>query len=92
MKFSRAVVLEACKRTINRTHEPSFPYTDKILTSWRDAGVKKLSDIDALDEKPVSAPAKQTRSAGRNTSSNRFNNFPQRKYDYEQLEKELLDY
>lgn len=92
MGFSKAIVLEACKRTIDRTHEPSFPYTDKILTSWKQAGVKKRSDIDALDEKPAAVPVKKTASATRSASTNRFNNFPQRKYDYEQLEKELLDY
>lgn len=47
--FTREVVLEACNRTIEATHAPSFKYADKILSEWRKAGVKNLSDVEDLD-------------------------------------------
>ena len=47
--FSRELVLEACSRTIQATHSPSFSYANKILSDWKEAGVKKLSDVEELD-------------------------------------------
>ncbi len=48
-RFTREVVLEACNRTIEATHAPSFKYADKILSQWKKAGVKNLSDVEDLD-------------------------------------------
>lgn len=90
--FSLEVVLEACRRTINRTHAPNFQYADKILASWKEAGIARLSDIAALDRPaPAAAPAQKSQPGRKNASANRFNNFPQRDYDFEQLEQQLLD-
>lgn len=90
MGFSKELVLEACRRTINSTHKPSFAYTDRILSNWKEKGVKKICDLEPLDQaKHVRSTAKtspKTTAAG-----NRFNNFPQRNYDYDQLEQQLLD-
>lgn len=47
--FTREIVLEACDRTIRKTHSPSFEYADKILRGWKEAGVKSLSDVEDLD-------------------------------------------
>ncbi len=92
--FSTEVILEACRRTINRTHTPNFQYTDKILEEWKELGVHRLSDIGKLDSKPSASPQadsfQATPAKGR-TSANKFNNFPQRKYDFDQLEQQLLD-
>lgn len=90
MGFSRELVLEACRRTINSTHKPSFQYADRILKSWQEKGVRKIRDLEALDA------AARARSAAKpapkpSSSGNRFNNFPQRDYDYDQLEQQLLD-
>lgn len=87
--FSTEIVLEACRRTINRTHTPSFQYADKILQGWHDAGVKHLRDIPEADRPAVSRTANRIPSR-RAASANKFNNFPQREYDYEQLEQQLL--
>ncbi len=43
--FDRELVLEACSRTINAIHTPSFQYADSILTDWKKAGVKTLADV-----------------------------------------------
>lgn len=85
--FSMDIILEACRRTINRVHEPNFPYADRILQSWYERGVKCLSDIDTLD-RPAASPENKPR---RTPAKNKFNNFPQRRYDYDALEDDLLD-
>ncbi|MDO4320917.1 MAG: DnaD domain protein [Lachnospiraceae bacterium] len=87
--FTIDIILEACRRTIRQTHQPNFQYADKILEQWHSSGVTSLSDIEKLDQqrrneqkKPAAKPQK--------TAGNRFNNFSQREYDYNQLEKQLL--
>lgn len=84
------LVLEACKRTIRQTHQPSFEYADSILEKWHQSGVTSLADVARLDQQRKTEqkknPAKQPKPA-----ANRFNNFSQRDYDYNQLEKQLLN-
>lgn len=88
--FSISIVLEACNRTLTATSQPSFPYTDKILTDWKNAGVHSTSDIKALDIKHQSV--KKTDSPPKKTSPapNRFHNFEQRSYDYADLEQRFI--
>lgn len=88
--FTLEIITEACGRTIAQTGKPSFPYADGILTSWHQKGVRSLSDIDKLDkqhkqEKEPAAVSPKTK------GSNKFNNFPQREYDFSDLEKQLLN-
>ena len=47
--FALEVILEACDRTMNAIHQPSFDYTDSILKRWKDKNVRQLKDIDAVD-------------------------------------------
>ena len=98
-QFSLDIITEACSRTINTTHQPSFDYTDKILTNWYNANVKELSDIEKLDQNyqktKKSSEKNNPRSISQGyvakTSTNRFNNFSQRTYDYEKLEQQMLN-
>ncbi len=95
--FDRDLVLEACSRTINAIHTPSFQYTDSILTDWKKAGVKTLDDVKGIDERRAERAnnaAKRFQSYGnavnnaqnnRNTSNNQFHNFKQRDTDYDAL-------
>ena len=83
--FDSAIVTEACNRTLTATGSASFPYADKILTGWKENGVRTLQDVKILDKR---RQEKQKKSAGtpkqnRNTSRNRFNNFEQRSYNYD---------
>lgn len=95
--FSLEIILEACNRTINATHQPSFEYADRILTNWHKAGVKELADIDSLDQdfqksrKTRTGSGSATGSSNSKAANNTFNKFPQRTYDYEQLEQQLLN-
>lgn len=81
--FSRDVVLEACRRTLEATHAPSFRYAEKILSEWKKAGVRHLGDVTALDEKRQS---QAKRGAAKKTSGqNSFHNFEQRDTDYDAM-------
>lgn len=84
--FNMDIILEACNRTIDNIHEPSFKYADSILTNWKKKGIKNLSEVKILD--------KEHRAKAANTSTdskNSFNNFEQRSYNYDELEKTLFE-
>lgn len=90
--FSMDIIKEACRRTIQSTGKASFEYADTILANWHKNNVHTLNDIMKLDaayQKSRSA-AKSKEAAQHASSGNRFNNFPQRTYNYDQLEKQLL--
>lgn len=82
--FTKEVVLEACNRTIEATHNPSFRYADRILSEWRKAGVHSLHDISALDEKHKGQKNQKNQKSSRQ-SNNQFLNFEQRNTDYDSL-------
>lgn len=94
--FSLDIIVEACNRTIQAIHTPNFGYADRILVRWKEQGVHHLSDIQVLDQKFQQEKAqkkeqkKQTGSAAPNTT-NRFINFEQRSYDFNELERDLLN-
>ena len=84
--FDSMIVTEACNRTLTATGAASFPYADKILTGWKENGVRTLQDVEALDKRRQEKQAKKSGPASRqtrNTSTNRFNNFEQRSYNYD---------
>lgn len=93
MGFTSELVLEACNRTMEATHAPSFKYADKILTEWKKAGVRTMEDVRLLDEKHQNR-SRRERSAGKpaaaKKSSNQFHNFEQRNTDYDALVLEQL--
>lgn len=41
--FTLDLVLEACRRTMDRLHKPNFDYADKILQSWSEKKVHTLA-------------------------------------------------
>lgn len=90
--FSLDIILEACNRTINLTHQPSFQYADSILEDWKQNNVQHISDLKPID----SAHEKLKKKAAKNTETqipvrkNSFNNIPQHDYDFNELEKALL--
>ena len=88
--FSLDIIIEACNRTITTTGKPSFAYADKILTAWHEAGVHTLSDVANLDKAHQENKSATPKPTNRTKKSNRFNNFSQRTYDFDALEKKLL--
>lgn len=90
--FSLDIIKEACSRTISQTAKPSFKYAEGILSNWQKNHVKSPGDIDGLDQqhqKRVKASEKGAETKSK--AANKFNNFHQREYDYEKLEKQLLN-
>ena len=97
--FDMDIILDACNRTINTIHQPSFEYADSILSKWKEKGIRTLSDIKALDDahtknKNESVRNQSVQNHSKNSTSgktkNSFNDFDQRDYDYQKLEKKLL--
>lgn len=90
--FDSVIISEACKRTLQATSQPSFQYADSILTNWHQNNVHKLEDIALLDSAyKRSKPAAPRSVAVSKSGNNRFNNFSQRSYNFDQLEKQLLN-
>lgn len=81
--FTKEIVLEACNRTMETIHNPSFRYTDKILSDWKKQGVRTLADVENLDKKYQGRKASKTPS--QKAASNQFHNFDQRKTDYDAM-------
>ena len=99
--FALEVILEACDRTMNSIHQPSFDYTDSILKRWKDKNVRQLKDIDAVDAdyrkekeraKELAKERKRQQQAQKPVSSqnNKFNNFDGRSYDMNDQERRLV--
>ena len=91
--FSLAVIQEACTRTVLQTGQASFQYADKILEGWKKKQVKSLEDIQALDAeyKKRKQEKKQAKTPAAPASGNKFNNFQQREYNFDEYEKRLLN-
>lgn len=94
--FGQDIITEACSRTILSIHQPNFDYTDRILTNWKRQNIKTIADIRKADE--AFQAAKTTERARvsalkgnlKPSAPNRFNSFPQRTYNMDELEAELL--
>ena len=84
--FTIDVIIEACERTVLATDKHRFEYADKILSSWKKENVQRKADIISLDNHYQ----KQKNNSSKPATSNRFNQFSQNTYDFEALEKELL--
>ncbi len=88
-KFELPLIAEACRRTIEATHQPSFTYADKILETWKNNGVRNMDDVRALDQS-FAANRKISVKTTENAKRSKFNNFDGRNNDYEQLEQMLV--
>lgn len=86
--FDHKLVSEACGRTIRATGTASFPYADKILSDWKEKGVKALCDVEELDKKRQTETRRKSGGDGGGTpkkaaGTNRFKNFDERANHYE---------
>lgn len=96
--FTMDILTEACSRTVSSTGKANFRYADKILSGWKDKGVRHLTDIQALDtlhrqlqsDRQEQKQRQEQKGTRPSSSGNKFNNFQQRNYDYDQLENQLL--
>lgn len=84
--FSTEIILEACERTVMATDRHRFEYAEGILSNWKRENVHHKADIRKIDDvyQKRHSTTKQT------SSANKFNQFTQNHYDFDELEKELL--
>lgn len=87
--FTEDIITEACRRTIANIYQPSIEYTDRILENWHRRNVRTLSDIAKVDS-DHQRERRTVPTAQKSSVTNKFHNFPQRKYDYDELEQQLL--
>lgn len=88
--FDLPLIQEACSRTMTAIHQPSFEYTDSILTNWHKNQVHTMADVQKLDSAYNQTRKVSVRSVEVPVKKNAFNNFNQRSYDYDKLEELLL--
>lgn len=90
--FTLDIILEACNRTMSTIHQPNFDYTDSILKSWVEKSVKNLKDVEALDAEYLKEKERKKKQNAKTAapSNNKFNNFEERSYNMDDLERKLV--
>lgn len=85
-KFPLDVIFKACDICFERLNRADFKYIDGILNSWFKDGIKSLEDVATKDVKRTNFKKPGNYKA----QNDNFNNFEQRSYDFDSLEKKLL--
>ena len=85
--FSSDIIFEACERTVMATDRHRFEYAEGILSSWKRENVHHKADIRKIDDMYQKRRQSTKQPAA---SNNKFNQFTQNHYDFDELEKELL--
>ncbi|CAB1255118.1 DnaD domain protein [Clostridium sp. MT-14] len=90
--FSLEIIFKACNICFERINKADFKYIDGILTSWNKDKIRTLEDIEKKDVKktPHNNFRNSNKNIGNRNSKSTFNNFKQRNYDFDDLEKKLL--
>ncbi|MFR7992797.1 MAG: DnaD domain protein [Lachnospiraceae bacterium] len=83
-----ALIVEACRRTVRATKKGSFEYADSILNSWYKNQIRSMDQVEKAD-----LAHQKARPAAKNSPSRtaKQTSFPQRNYDMDSLEKQLLN-
>lgn len=99
--FTKEIVVEACNRTMEAIHTPSFQYAEQILKEWKKAEVRTLQDIENMDKirQEQKARGQKDKDAGTQTvrkttpakPANRFHNLEEHGYDYEKIVWDLMN-
>lgn len=89
--FTQEIILEACNRTMNAIHQPSFDYTDSILKNWFSKNVKNMNDIAALDASYLKEKEQKKKQPSKSAQPTKFNNFDGRSYNMSDLERQLIE-
>ena len=90
--FSTELVSEACKKTILAVSKPNFAYAESILKKWHNAGITTLEDVKKLEagfRAKITVPV-TSKAAPVQQPVNKFNNFPQRSYNFDDMENNLI--
>ena len=90
--LSDELILEACSRTLIKIGKPSFPYADRIIKEWKNAGIRTKEDMERL-ETARAKDGKKNRGPAANSGKSggtRFNNFEQRNDDLDALALRMM--
>lgn len=88
--FSLDIIYKACNICFERINKADFKYIDGILSSWSKEGIRTLEDVDKRDTKKGSYKNNNYKGIQNTKPIGNFNNFEQRDYDFEDLERKLL--
>jgi len=72
--FTTDIILEACERTVLATDKHRFEYADRILNSWKSAGVVMKRDIEAIDEEHSKKVRSLNQASKKQTSFHQYSN------------------
>ncbi len=89
LMLNEDLIVEAAKRTFEKLHKASYPYTNSILENWISNKVSSLSDVTRLDEEHA-ASQRSIASASSGRSMNNFTSAGE-EYDYDQLANESME-
>ncbi|WP_035296947.1 DnaD domain protein [Clostridium sp. MD294] len=97
--FHIEMILTACEKTILQTggNGNMFKYADTILKDWHDKNIKTIEDVEISDKNFQSSKIQNQNTKSKATNSkqnknatikqNRFVNYKQREWDFEELER-----
>lgn len=92
--FSIEMIKKAATICFNRLNHSDFKYMDGILSKWHADNIKTIKDIELKDavrkNNTIYNKSNTTAPNSKNNAGLKFNNFKQREYDYDELEKKLL--
>lgn len=97
------IIREACQRTVMTIGKPSFSYANSIVKKWHESNVTTVADIladdeqhklsminDTMDSGKSVSKGKKTGSTSANAQSNKFRNFNERDYDFDELMRDII--
>ncbi len=85
--MSIEVILKACDICFSKISKNDFNYIDGILSNFKNSKIFTIDDYEKYEQNKLSFVKK----VYKGKSKNNFSNFPQRTYDYEKLEKLLIE-
>ena len=90
--YSLDVIKKACDICFQRLNRADFKYIDGILSSWNKDNLRTLQDIEKKEASYKNSASKKVYNNTKNSNKPklRFDNFKDRDYDYDDLEKKLL--
>jgi len=81
----------AIDKTMQKINKPNFNYTDGIISNWYKNKVKTIEDVENLDKAYSEKKEHQSSNVSQNNKTyvpkNKFINYEQREWDFDELEK-----
>lgn len=89
--FKLEIIQKACDRCFQRLNRADFKYIDKILADWHKNKIKTIEDVEIKDMNFKKAHGNNNKPNYNNKKQpQKIQNFKEKDYDYDALERELL--